>query len=116
MRNTISMFKKIVDETNELVKSSKLKGKALSIQNTNLINVQKSFEKLKSIKSITNQWSLKDYDMRRTVNGIGGNSNCQPFRDMQQSFNTNEPILFKMKDLIHNRRILNANFNSSDLS
>jgi hypothetical protein len=48
------MFKKIVDETNELVKSSKLKGKALSIQNTNLINVQKSFEKLKSIKSITN--------------------------------------------------------------
>ena len=83
MRNTISMFKKIVDETNELVKSSKLKGKALRIQNTNLINVQKSFEKLKSIKSITNQWSLKDYDMRKTVNGIGGNSNCQPFRDMQ---------------------------------
>jgi hypothetical protein len=45
--------------------------------------------------------------MLRTVNGIGGNSNCQPFKDMQQSFNTNEPILFKMKDLVYNRKILN---------
>lgn len=36
---------------------------------------------------------------------------------MQQSFNTNEPILFKMKDLMHNRRIINnANFDSSDLA
>ena len=54
--------------------------------------------------------------MRKTVNGIGGNSNCQPFRDMQHSFNTNEPVLFKMKDLMHNRRIINSNFNSSDVS
>lgn len=54
MRNTISMFKKLVDETNDLVKSSKLQGKALSIQNRNLFNVQKSFEKLNNVKSITN--------------------------------------------------------------
>jgi hypothetical protein len=54
MKNTISMFKKLVDETNELVKSSKLQGKALSIQNKNLLNVQKSFEKLNSVKGITN--------------------------------------------------------------
>lgn len=52
--------------------------------------------------------------MRKTVNGIGVNSNCQPFKDMQQKFNTNEPILFKMKDLVHNRRI--HNFNSNDIS
>ena len=34
---------------------------------------------------------------------------------MQQSFNTNEPILFKMKDLVHNRKLTANNLNQTEL-